>query len=71
MYRNNTETVARTISNAIPDVPVYAQIPCSLCGKEHDAMVIDGHISQPHVCGYCFRKLAEEWRKERKEVTNE
>lgn len=42
-------------------------IPCSLCGKDHEAMVIHGHISQPHMCEDCFRKLAEEWRKERKE----
>lgn len=48
---------------------VVTTISCSLCGKEHEAMVIDGHISQPHVCEDCFRKVAEEWRKERKERT--
>lgn len=67
MIKNHAEIVGSRIKALCPDIPVYVKIPCSLCGKEHEEMVIDDHVSQPHLCEDCFRKIAEEWRKEHKE----
>lgn len=48
---------------------VVTTTPCSLCGKDHEVMAIKGYISHITICEDCFRKVAEEWRKERKERT--
>lgn len=42
----------------------YRSIPCSICGKEHEELVIDNHISQPHICDKCVRKIIKELLKE-------
>ena len=47
-------------------------IPCEFCGKIHMEMVIDGHISQPHLCNDCWCEMIERWKNERdEEATNE
>ena len=37
---------------------------CPICGKEHEEVVIDNHISQPDICDKCVRKIIKEWLKE-------
>lgn len=39
-------------------IPV--KIDCAFCGKEHYELVIEGHISQPHLCEDCWRKIMKE-----------
>lgn len=39
----------------------YVNIPCEFCGTEHPEMVIDGHISQPHICEKCWRDVVREY----------
>lgn len=48
----------------LPDTQIYATIPCAICGKEHEELVIDNHISQPCICDKCVRKIIKEWLKE-------
>ena len=37
------------------------KVHCGICGKEYDAMVLDGHISYPHICNDCMRDIVNEW----------
>ena len=48
----------------LQDIQIYATIPCAICGKEHEELVIDNHISQPVICDKCVRKIIKEWLKE-------
>lgn len=43
---------------------VTAKVPCSVCGKDYDATVIDWHIGYPHVCGDCLREIVSKWERE-------
>lgn len=37
---------------------------CSICGREFETIVCDGHIVYPHVCNECMKKIVEELTKE-------
>lgn len=40
-----------------PKQVVEVNIPCELCGEMHNEYCIDGHVSQPHWCESCWRKV--------------
>lgn len=39
----------------------YVDINCGVCGNPYEAMVIDGHITYPHICDNCIRDIIKEW----------
>lgn len=53
-YENPGEVAGEAIKTITNKMIGYETIPCSLCGKGHEEMVVSGHISQPHVCKDCF-----------------
>ena len=41
-------------------IDIYkVKIPCSLCGAEYDANVINGHIGYPHICDNCIMTMVQ------------
>lgn len=43
---------------------IEVDIPCEICGKVHKEESVDGHISQPHWCKDCWKKVMDETEKE-------
>lgn len=43
--------------------PVTVIISCEFCGKKHEELMIDCHISKPHLCNECWKKSFEELRR--------
>lgn len=37
------------------------EIECEFCGTPHKELVIDGHISKPHLCSNCWRQTVKVW----------
>ena len=35
----------------------YQTVSCGCYGKEYEALVVDNHISQPIICGDCFKEI--------------
>ena len=33
------------------------EIPCDICGELYKTLVVEGHISYPHICSECFKKI--------------
>ena len=54
----------KTTKTTSKDEKYYVVIPCAICEKEHEELVIDNHISQPHICDKCVRKIIKELLKE-------
>lgn len=44
------------------------KMPCSICGKDFDANVINGHITYPHICNDCIKEILVEYEKEKENV---
>ena len=44
-----------------PEQIVTVQIECELCGEMHNEYAIDGHVSKPHFCESCWRKVVNEY----------
>lgn len=33
------------------------EIPCDICGELYKTLVVEGHITYPHICSECFKKI--------------
>ena len=53
-----------------PNNVVEVDIPCELCGELHIEYAIDGHISVPHWCESCWKKVVTEYMEERLNENN-
>lgn len=57
MIEKQLEMVANTVKSLYPDTPVYVRLPCAMCGKVHEELVVDRHIAVPHLCENCSLEL--------------
>lgn len=60
MFDEKLKMVANTVKSLYPDTPVFVRLPCEMCGKVHEELIVDGHITVPHLCEKCSLELIKE-----------